>query len=208
MKWILERNYSDDWYTHMQTSQKSFSFGFFLAGDRRPKYLGGGTNHQPRMIPASKHRTRTGSSVDLNTFMHTIYTTRKQNPGLSIAALFERASLTKARQQQEPAALKDEDKILTMKLPTLGNINIATIRAKSRLNDIFRNQKVNTKTNKKRRSVKKLKKRRNKQFLRIQGTQPGYTNMVNKFSKKPILRFRRLNRPLTSPYCGSYNRSL
>ena len=208
MKWILERNYRDDWYTHMQTSQKSFSFGFFLAGDRRPKYLGGGTNHQPLMIPADNCRTRTGSSADLNTFMHTIYTTRKQNPGLSLAALFERASLTKAPQQQEPTTLNDEDKILTMKLPTSGNINIAAIRAKSRRNDIFRNQKVNTKTNKKRKSVKKLKKRRNKQFLRIQGTQPGYTNMVNKFSRKPILRFRRLNRPLSSPYSGSCNRTL
>ncbi len=210
MKWILKRNYSDDWYDHMQISQRSFSFGFFLAGDRRPKCIRGGTNHQSRMIPANNCRTKNPRSIDFDTFIQNIYAYKKQNPDLSMASLLERVCLTELPQSvhaQEPVAVKNDDKILTMKLPTSGNISIANMRAKPGHNSILRNQSHNTTTNKRRKRAKKVKKKRHKQFLRIQGTQPGYTNIANKFSRKPILRFRRLNRPQTSPQPGFRDRT-
>ena len=210
MKWILERNYSDDLYDHMQTSQRSFSFGFFLAGDLRPKCIGGGTNHQSRMIEANNCRTRTRCSIDLDTFMHSIYAYKKQDPSLSIASLFERACLTKLPQSvqaHEPVAVKNDDKTRTMKLPTSGNISIAKMRAKPGHNSILANQTHNSTTKKRRKRAKRVEKKRHKQFLRIQGTQPGYTKIANKFSRKPILRFRRFNRPQTSPQSGFHGRT-
>ena len=209
MKWILERNYSDDLYDHVKPPKDRFPSDFSRWRSSTQMYWGG-TNHQSRMIEANNCRTRTRCSIDLDTFMHSIYAYKKQDPSLSIASLFERACLTKLPQSvqaHEPVAVKNDDKTRTMKLPTSGNISIAKMRAKPGHNSILANQTHNSTTKKRRKRAKRVEKKRHKQFLRIQGTQPGYTKIANKFSRKPILRFLRLNIPQTSPKPGFRGRT-